>query len=146
MSDQPRQRRNLRLIQATLAGVLAVPSVSACSSNSANQYANCVNAQGQVVADYYCDDNRYYGSGGGSFFIFMATTHYSSGAFVPSGSRSSFINPGDSAARSRAGLPSTGKVGGTTVRSGGIGKGSSGSGGSSGSSRSGGSSSHSSGS
>ena len=143
MSDQPRQRRNLRLIQATLAGVLAVPSVSACSSNPArDQYANCVNAQGQVVADYYCDDNRYYGSGGGSFFIFMAATHYSSGAFVPSGSRSSFINPGDSAARSRAGLPSTGKVGGTTVRSGGIGKGS----GSSGSSRSGGSSSHSSGS
>ncbi len=122
-----------------------MPSVSACSSNSgSDQYANCVNAQGQVVADYYCDDNRYYGSGGGGgFFIFMAATHYSSGAFVPSGSRSSFINPGDSAARSRAGLPSTGKVGGTTVRSGGIGKGS----GSSGSSRSGsGSSSHSSGS
>jgi hypothetical protein len=144
LSEQPRQRRNLRLIQATLAGVLAVPSVSACSSDHArDQYANCVNAQGQVVADYYCDDNRYYGSGGGGgFFIFMAATHYSSGAFVPSGSRSSFINPGDSAARSRAGLPSTGKVGGTTVRSGGIGKGS----GSSGSSKSGGSSSHSSGS
>ncbi len=143
MSDQPRQRRNLRLIQATLAGVLAVPSVSACGHSASDQYANCVNAQGQVVADYYCDDNRYYGSGGGGgFFIFMAATHYSSGAFVPSGSRSSFINPGDSAARSRAGLPSTGKVGGTTVRSGGIGKGSGSSGGSSRS----GSGSHSSGS
>lgn len=146
MSDQPRQHRNLRLIQATLAGVLAVPSLSACSSDAArDQYANCVNAQGQVVADYYCDDNRYYGSGGGSYFIFMSTTRYSGGSFVPSGSRSSFINPGDSSARSRAGLPSSGKVGGTTVRSGGIGKGS-GSSGSSGSSKSGGSSSHSSGS
>lgn len=122
-----------------------MPSVSACSSSSAaNQYANCVNAQGQVVSDYYCDDSRYYGGGGGGgFFIFMATTHYSSGYVVPSSSRGSFINPGDSAARSRAGLPSSGKVGGTTVRSGGIGKGS----GSSGSSRSGsGSGSHSSGS
>jgi hypothetical protein len=127
-----------------LAGVLAVPSVSACGHSAAyNQYANCVNAQGQVVPDYYCDDNRYYGGGGGSFFIFMAATHYSSGYVVPYSSRSSFIYPGDSAARSRAGLPSTGKIGGTTVRSGGIGKGS----GSSGSSRSGGgSSSHSSGS
>jgi hypothetical protein len=142
VSDQPRQRRNLRLIQATLAGVLAVPSVSACGSNYANQYANCVNAQGQVVADYYCDDNRYYGSGGGSFFIFMAATHYSTGFLVPYSSRSSFIYPGDSAARSRAGLPSSGRVGGTTIRSGGIGKGSGSSSGGFGS----GSSSHSSGS
>ena len=143
MSDQPRQHRNLRLIQATLAGVLAVPSLSACSSSPArDQYANCVNAQGQVVADYYCNDSRYYGGGGGAYFIFLSTTRYSGGSFVPSGSRSSFINPGDSSARSRAGLPSSGNVGGTTVRSGGIGKGS----GSSGSSKSGGSSSHSSGS
>ena len=143
MSDQPRQHRNLRLIQATLAGVLAVPSLSACSSHPArDQYANCVNAQGQVVADYYCDDYRYYGSGGGAYFIFLSSTRYSSGYSVPLSNRGSFINPGDSSARSRAGLPSSGKIGGTTVRSGGIGKGS----GSSGSSKSGGSSSHSSGS
>ncbi|MET3807983.1 hypothetical protein ABIB25_005010 [Nakamurella sp. UYEF19] len=127
MSEQPRQRRNLHLVQSALAGVLVLPSLSACSSSSgSDQYANCVNPQGQVVADYYCDDARYYGSGGG-FFIFMASTRYSSGSVVPSGSRSSFISPGDTSARSRAGLPSSGKVGGTSVRSGGIGKGSGGS-------------------
>ena len=131
MSDQPRHRRNLRLVQAALAGVLVLPSVSACGhSASYDQYANCVNAQGQVVPNNYCDDSRYYGSSGG-YFIFMAPTLYSSGAFVPSGSRSSFISPGDPVARSRAGLPGSGRVGGTTVRSGGIGKGSGSSGGSS---------------
>ena len=130
MSDHPRQLRSLRLITAALAGALAVPSVSACGHSAAyNQYANCVNPNGQVVPNYYCDDSRYYGSGGG-FFLFMAPTLYSSGAFVPAGSRSSFINPGDASARSRAGLPSSGKVGGTTVRSGGIGKGTGSSGGS----------------
>lgn len=128
MSSSPRRPRSLRLVQAAVAGTLALPSVAACSSHHVDQYANCVDRNNNVVDDRFCDDPHYYGGGG--YFIWMAPIHYSSGYFVPSSSRS-YINPGDTAARGKAGLPSRGKVGGVSVHSGGVGKGSAGHGSSS---------------
>jgi len=127
VSSSPRAPRNLRLVKAALAGTLALPSLAGCSSNHVDQYANCVDRNNVVVDDRYCDDSHYYGGGG--YFIWMSSSHYGRGYSVPSSSRS-YINPGDSSSRARAGLPSSGRVGGVSVHSGGVGKGSGGSGGS----------------
>ncbi len=117
------ERRPLRprLIGMALSGVLVVPSVASCSSSGGeDQTAYCVDANNQVVDDSNCDESR--GYGGGLFFLFLATGGFGRGSVIPAagGSR---INPADSAARVRAGLPGTGKAAGTTIRSGGIGKG-----------------------
>ncbi|WP_111765777.1 hypothetical protein [Nakamurella deserti] len=121
------ERRPLRprLIGLALSGVLVVPSVAACGSSGDDdeQTAYCVDANNQVVDDSNCDERN--GYGGGFFFLFLATGGFGRGSYIPTtgGTR---INPADSAARVRAGLPGTGKAAGTTIRSGGIGKGSGG--------------------
>ncbi len=119
-----RRPLSLRLVRAAVAGTLVVPSLAACSSNRADQYANCVDRNNVVVEARYCDEPRYYGGGG--YFIFMGPSLFGNGYSVPYGNRGGYINPGDSSARSRAGLPSAGKVGGSSVHSGGIGSGSGG--------------------
>jgi hypothetical protein len=116
------ERRPLRprLIGMVLSGVLVVPSVAACGSDGDDdQTAYCVDANNQVVDDSNCDESN--GYGGGFFFLFLG-----GGSYIPAAAGTR-INPADSAARTRAGLPATGKAAGTTVRSGGIGKGSGGS-------------------
>jgi len=122
---ESRRPRTLRLVQAAVAGTLIVPSAAACGSTQATQYANCVDRNNQVVDGRYCDEPRYYGGGG--YVIWMAAATFGSGYLVPSGNRS-YINPGDSTARAKAGLPGRGRVGGVSVRSGGVGKGFGGSG------------------
>jgi hypothetical protein len=86
------------------------------------QVAYCTDENGDIVDDKYCDDG-YHGGGGGLFFLYLGGF----GRGLPIGSRlpagGTRIDPRDSAARSRAGLPSTGKVTGGTRVSGGIGSG-----------------------
>jgi len=125
VASSPRTPRTLRLVKAALAGTLALPSLAGCSSNHVDQHANCVDRNNVIVDDRYCDDSHYYGGGG--YFIWMSSSHYGRGYSVPSGNRS-YINPGDSSSRARAGLPRSGRVGGVSVHSGGVGKGSGGSG------------------
>ena len=86
------------------------------------QVAYCTDENGEIVDDDYCDDS-YRGPGAGLFFLYLGG--FRSGLPVgtqlpPGGTR---IDPGDSQARQRAGLPSTGKVTGGTRISGGIGSG-----------------------
>ena len=121
------ERRPLRprLIGLAVSGVLVVPSVAACGSRGEEQTAYCVDANNQVVDDSNCDESN--GYGGGLFFLFLATGGFGRGAVIPTGGGTR-INPADSGARVAAGLPGTGKAAGTTIRSGGIGKGSGGSG------------------
>jgi hypothetical protein len=84
------------------------------------QVAYCTDENGDIVDDKYCDDGYH---GGGLFFLYLGGF----GRGLPIGSRlpagGTRIDPRDSAARSRAGLPSTGKVTGGTRVSGGIGSG-----------------------
>jgi len=85
------------------------------------QVAYCTDENGEIVDEDLCDDNR--GGGGGLFFLYLGG--FGRGLPVgtvlpPGGTR---INPGDSAARQRAGLPGTGKVSAGQRVSGGIGSG-----------------------
>jgi hypothetical protein len=84
------------------------------------QVAYCTNEDGEIVDDDFCDDSY---NGGGLFFLYL-------GGFrpgLPVGSRlppgGTRIDPKDTTARQRAGLPASGKVSGGTRVSGGIGSG-----------------------
>ena len=84
------------------------------------QVAYCTDENGEIVDDDFCDDGY---SGGGLFFLYVGG--FRSG--LPVGSRlpegGTRIDPRDTQARQRAGLPATGKVSGGTRVSGGIGSG-----------------------
>jgi hypothetical protein len=84
------------------------------------QVAYCTNEDGEIVDDDFCDDSY---NGGGLFFLYL-------GGFrpgLPVGSRlppgGTRIDPRDTTARQRAGLPASGKVSAGTRVSGGIGSG-----------------------
>ncbi len=68
-------------------------------------------------------DDDYHGPGAGLFFLYLGgfRTGLPVGTVLPRGGTR--INPTDTAARSRAGLPSTGKVSGGQRISGGLGSG-----------------------
>jgi hypothetical protein len=87
---------------------------------SEDQVAYCTDADGNIVDDSFCDDGF---RGPGLFFLYL-------GAFrpgLPIGTRlpagGTRINPRDTAARTNAGLPRTGKVAAGTRVSGGLGGG-----------------------
>ncbi len=90
------------------------------------QVAYCTDENGEIVDEDLCDDDR--GGGGGLFFLYLGGfgRGLPVGTVLPSGGTR--INPGDSAARQRAGLPGSGRVSGGTRVSGGIGSGVGGSG------------------
>ncbi|RBY89313.1 hypothetical protein [Blastococcus sp. TF02A-30] len=87
------------------------------------QVAYCTDENGEIVDDDYCDDDRGGGLGGGLFFLYLGGFRpgLPVGTVLPSGGTR--INPTDTAARQRAGLPASGKVTGGTRVSGGIGSG-----------------------
>lgn len=121
----PKERKPIRpQTVLALAAMFASGGLAACAS-SHPRYVNCVDQRtGQVVDPRYCDDPHYYGSPGSSYVIWTGGSRvYGPGYVVPIQQRSGFINPGDSAARAKANLPATGKVGGTKISGGGIGKG-----------------------
>jgi hypothetical protein len=112
------------LLAAAAASFLAMGSTAACGEEEQpDQYVHCVDDAGNVVDPDRCDDDY---DGGGIFWLWMSPTHYPVGGHAPSGWHNSRIGPRDTAARTRAGLPGTGKVGGTTVKGGGFGSGSTG--------------------
>jgi hypothetical protein len=86
------------------------------------QVAYCTDEDGEIVDDEFCDDG-YSGPGAGFFFLYLGGfgRGLPVGTVLPSGGTR--INPTDTAARQRAGLPSTGQVTGGTRVSGGIGSG-----------------------
>jgi hypothetical protein len=86
------------------------------------QVAYCTDENGEIVDEDLCDDDRR-GGGGGLFFLYLGGfgRGLPVGTVLPGGGTR--INPGDSAARQRAGLPGTGKVSAGQRVSGGIGSG-----------------------
>jgi hypothetical protein len=122
--------------------MLAAGGVAACDSG--NRYHDegfyCADANGVVVDEDYCDDDRHYSSGLVPFFIWHSAGYgrgYPVGSKLPPGGSKFAYN--DRAARTSYGLPATGKIGNGTVKTSVVGKGGSGSKyGSSGGKRSGG--------
>ena len=86
------------------------------------QVAYCTDENGEIVDEDYCDDD-YDGPGAGFFFLYLGGfgRGLPVGTVLPSGGTR--INPTDTAARQRAGLPANGKVSPGTRVSGGIGSG-----------------------
>ena len=88
------------------------------------QVAYCTDEDGQIVDEDLCDDDGRGGIGGGGlFFLYLGGFRpgLPVGTVLPSGGTR--INPGDSVARQRAGLPGTGRVSAGQRVSGGIGSG-----------------------
>ena len=87
------------------------------------QVAYCTDENGEIVDEDLCDDDRVGGGGGGLFFLYLGGfgRGLPVGTVLPRGGTR--INPGDTAARQRAGLPGTGKVSAGQRVSGGIGSG-----------------------
>jgi hypothetical protein len=92
-----------------------------CAPDTQEQTAYCVDEDGKVVDDEYCDDG-YDGPGAGLFFLYLGgfRSGLPTGTVLTGGTR---IDPRDAEARSRAGLPRNGKVAAGTRVSGGIGSG-----------------------
>ncbi len=109
--------------------LLAAGGAAACDNDDDRQDAAfyCADANGQVVDEDYCDDDDSY-HGGPGFFIWYSSFYrpgYAVGTRLPSGGSRFAYN--DVAARSRFGLPPTGRIGNGTVKTGVVGKGGSGS-------------------
>ncbi|WP_170977630.1 hypothetical protein [Blastococcus sp. CCUG 61487] len=87
------------------------------------QVAYCTDENGEIVDDDLCDDGRSGGVGPGLFFLYLGAFRpgLPVGTVLPPGGTR--VDPGDSVARQRAGLPPTGKVSAGQRVSGGIGKG-----------------------
>jgi hypothetical protein len=120
----------------------AMGFLAACGSSNGNGNDNdaervyCVDEQDQVVDDSQCEEAERHGGfvGGLPFFFLLGGfggNSYATGQRIPSQytGAATRINPSDTTARSRAGLPSSGKVSSGTRIRGGIGSGGGGGGG-----------------
>ena len=115
-------------LTTTVLATAATGFLAACGTEDEEeqeQVAYCTNEDGEIVDDDYCDDGY---RGGGLFFLYLGAFRpgLPVGTVLPSGGTR--INPTDTAARQRYGLPGTGKVTGGQRVTGGIGSGSAGSG------------------
>jgi hypothetical protein len=112
-------------LTTTVLTTAATGFMAGCGTDAAEedeeQVAYCTDENGEIVDEDLCDDDR--GGGGGLFFLYLGGfgRGLPVGTVLPSGGTR--IDPGDSAARSRAGLPGTGKVTAGQRVSGGIGSG-----------------------
>ncbi len=88
-------------------------------------YIYCVDESGNILDPALCDDSGYYN--GFPVYYWITTSSHPVGYHVPASQRrgASYVRVNDPAARARAGVPRTGRIGGTTVsHSGGFGNGS----------------------
>ena len=114
-------------LTTTVLATAATGFTAGCAMDTEEQRAYCVDEDGEIVDDDYCDDD-YRGPGAGLFFLYLGgfRSGLPTGTVLPPGGTR--IDPRDSAARERAGLPGSGRVSGGTRVSGGSGSGVGGSG------------------
>ena len=108
-------------LTTTVLATAATGFMAGCGvGDDEDQVAYCTDEDGEIVDDDYCDDGY---NGGGLFFLYVGgfRTGLPLGSRLPSGGTR--IDPRDSQARQRAGLPGSGKVTGGTRVAGGIGSG-----------------------
>ncbi|MCU1607237.1 MAG: uncharacterized protein JWP46_3702 [Modestobacter sp.] len=110
-------------------GFLAACGAGGNDENGARE-VYCVDKQDTVVDDAQCQEAERHGGfvGGLPFFFLLGGfggNHYSAGQRVPAQytGAATRVNPSDSVARSRSGLPRTGTVASGTRISGGLGSG-----------------------
>src|ERR687889_1149251 len=110
-------------LTTTVLATAATGFMAGCGAGGEDdeQVAYCTDENGEIVDEDLCDDDR--GGGGGLFFLYLGGFRpgLPVGTVLPSGGTR--ISPTDTAARQRAGLPSTGKVSAGTRVTGGIGSG-----------------------
>ncbi|WP_040337121.1 hypothetical protein [Candidatus Blastococcus massiliensis] len=121
VSNRVRAALTTTVLATAATGFLAGCAVGA--EDDEEQVAYCTDENGEIVDDDLCDDDRGGGLGGGLFFLYLGGFRpgLPVGTVLPSGGTR--IDPGDSTARQRAGLPPTGKVSAGQRVSGGIGSG-----------------------
>lgn len=110
-------------LTTTVLATAATGFLAACGTDDEQeQVAYCTDKDGEIVDDDYCDDG-YRGPGAGLFFLYLGGFRpgLPVGTVLPRGGTR--INPTDTAARQRAGLPSNGRVAAGTRVTGGIGSG-----------------------
>jgi hypothetical protein len=110
-------------LTTTVLATAATGFLAGCGSDEQDeQVAYCTNEDGEVVDDDYCDDD-YRGGGGGLFFLYLGAFRpgLPVGSVLPRGGTR--VDPRDSAARQRYGLPGTGTVASGSRVAGGIGSG-----------------------
>ncbi|SDO72568.1 hypothetical protein [Geodermatophilus sp. DSM 45219] len=113
-------------LTTTVLATAATGFLAACGTEEdeqdQEQVAYCTNEEGEIVDEEFCDDD-YRGPGAGLFFLYLGGFRpgLPVGTVLPSGGTR--INPTDTQARQRAGLPSTGRVAPGTRVTGGIGSG-----------------------
>jgi hypothetical protein len=108
-------------VTTTVLATAATGFMAGCAvGEDDEQVAYCTDEDGEIVDDDFCDDGY---NGGGLFFLYVGgfRSGLPLGSRLPSGGTR--IDPRDSQARQRAGLPASGKVTGGTRVSGGIGSG-----------------------
>ena len=117
-----RIRAALTTTVLTTAATGFMAGCAAGGEDEEEQVAYCTDENGEIVDEDLCDDDRV-GGGGGLFFLYLGGFRpgLPVGTVLPSGGTR--INPTDSVARQRAGLPATGKVSAGQRVSGGIGSG-----------------------
>jgi hypothetical protein len=144
-----RQPLRPALVAAAVAAFATTGTMTA-SCSSSTTYVNCVDDDGNIVDSYYCnayEDDCWTNSSFASvspsangnvtvyrrgcdsshkrYWYYTSSRRYSVGTHAPSSWHSSRVDPADSSARTSAGLPSSGHVGGTKISSKGFGKSSS---------------------
>ncbi|GAB3301911.1 hypothetical protein GCM10027451_05600 [Geodermatophilus aquaeductus] len=116
-------------LTTTVLATAATGFLAGCGSeDEQEQVAYCTNEDGEVVDEDYCDDD--YRGGGGLFFLYLGAFRpgLPVGTVLPRGGTR--VDPRDTVARQRYGLPAAGAVVAGTRVTGGIGSGVGGSSGS----------------
>ena len=114
-------------LTTTVLATAATGFLAGCGAeDEEEQVAYCTNEDGEIVDDDYCDDD--YRGGGGLFFLYLGGFRpgLPVGTVLPSGGTR--VDPRDTAARQRYGLPGSGSVASGTRVTGGIGSGTGGTG------------------
>ncbi len=100
-------------LTTTVLATAATGFLAGCGTEEEDeQVAYCTNEDGEIVDDDYCDDD--YRGGGGLFFLYLGAFRpgLPVGSVLPRGGTR--VDPRDSAARQRYGLPGSGTGGNRT--------------------------------
>ena len=124
MDHRQHRSKAIHLILVSAATATFALSGAACSSGREEEDSvYCVDENGQVVDDHYCDNNRPHRGSMHGYYLWHRSGRYiySRGDYVSGGER---VRTDDAAGRARIGVSRHGPVNSGVVTRGGVGKGS----------------------